>query len=324
MNYKVKAALTLFAALIGFSLFCSTMAVAQGEGQQCSGNPNQLISYGNVILCSIQQEGSSGTFEFNGNAGDRVEVEVVSSAYWPCVELVGVTTACGAGNRNWIDTVLSTTKQYTIRVYGYSYNNVGNYTFDLESVVPHSPNARQTRYGLNLSDQINPFGDLDTFFFTASAGDVVDITVASGDYWPCITLYAPDAKTTWNACGAGNRNEMRTPALTMAGTYTILHYGYGYNNTGSYNVDVECLAGPCIQVQIPALAGYLMLRGAPLANQLVGIVSPNPGGGQTTTTDPNGYYQFLTVPSGTFTVYAPISAQDNSASAESVQESEPH
>ena len=85
-------------------------------------------------------------------------------------------------------------------------------------------------------------------------------------------------------------------------------------------MDTECLGGPCPVIQIPDLAGYLMLRGAPLANQLVGISSPNPGGDQTTTTDQNGYYQFLKAPGGNFTVYAPISAHDNAASADSVEE----
>jgi hypothetical protein len=65
------------------------------------------------------------------------------------------------------------------------------------------------------------------------------------------------------------------------------------------------------------LSGYLTLRGAPLTNQLVGLVTPGPGG-QTTKTDQNGYFQFLTVPGGNFTEYAPISAHDNDASAQSV------
>ena len=212
MKSQIKTVVLALMLTLGVCLLFPAVAAAQGEGQPCSGNPDQLIAYGNVILCSIQQQGSSGTFVFNGNAGDRVEVEAASSAFNSCVELVGVTTACSFNvNRNWIDTVLTTTKQYTIRVYSYYFNGTGNYTLDLESTFPHSPNARQTTYGVNLSDQISPLGDFDEFFFTASAGDVVDITAVSGALNPCIALYAPDAKTTWGACSFNvNRNEIRS------------------------------------------------------------------------------------------------------------------
>ncbi len=123
-----------------------------------------------------------------------------------------------------MDVVLTKTQEYTIRVYDRA-DGTGTFSLFLERTVPPSPNARQETYGQNLTDQFALAGDLDEFFFIASAGDVVDITTIGGTTYPCFTLFAPDAKTTWTACGAGSHvNELRTQALTLAGIYTIFLY----------------------------------------------------------------------------------------------------
>lgn len=323
MKSQMKTIVLALTLTLGVCLFFPAAASAQ-KGMPCPADPvNEFIMYGNLILCSIDEPGISDLYRFNGIAGQRIEIIASSGTTNPCIELVGVTSACNEyANRNWIDIVLTVTQEYTIRIYDYSSSGTGSYELDLESVVPPSPNARQTAYGGYLTDQINPAGDIEPVFsFTASVGDVVDILAASQTTNPCITLYAPDAKTTWNTCNEyANSNEIRTKALTVAGTYTILVYDYSPNGTGAYSINLNCLGGPCIVTPIPDLSGYLILRGTPLANQLVGIVSPNPGGGQTTTTDQNGYYQFLQVPNGPFTVYAPIRGSVNAASADSVHE----
>ncbi len=76
-------------------------------------------------------------------------------------------------------------------------------------------------------------------------------------------------------------------------------YVAGNDGTQAYTLEASCLLGSVAQRPIPDLAGYLLLGGTPLANQLVGIVSPSPGGDKTTTTDQNGYFQFVNVPKGT-------------------------
>ncbi len=317
MNYKLKAALTLLAAILVFSLFSPTLASAE-EGTPCPADPvNMFIAYGADILCAIDLPGTSDLFRFNGTAGERIKIETLGTSS-PCIELVGITTACDYVTQNWIDTVLPTTQQYTIRVYD-GRLSTGTYSLFLERTVPHSPDAREQTYGQNDADTFGLAGDLDEFFFTASVGDVVDITTAQR------TLVLPVSRCllqTRKLPGTPvilryHAFEIRTPPLTLAGTYTILLHD-GNNLAADYRVVLECILGVCVQVQIPDLSGYLTLRGAPLANQLVGIVSPSPGGDQVTTTDMNGYYQFLQVPPGTFTVYAPISGAKNAASANSV------
>ena len=143
---------------------------------------------------------------------------------------VGVQTSCnGPDSRFWIDAVLPTTQEYTIRAYAAGSSQTGSYELDLESVVPPSPNARQTAYDTYLTDQINPAGDIEpVFHFTAGVGDVIDVTTDSQTINPCIYLFALDAHTTWNTCnGLQNQFEIRTNPVTVAGTYTILVYPAG-------------------------------------------------------------------------------------------------
>jgi hypothetical protein len=198
----------------------------------------------------------------------------------------------------WIDTVLTQTRQYTIEAYDYFGNGTLNYTLALQRVVPPSPAATQTTYGQDLPGQINPLGDIVPYYFTASVGDVVQVTIASGSYAPCVFLYAPDGTTTWNGCGHNLRNGITTSPLTLAGNYSILVYDYFPNDTLSYNLNLQCLGGTCAVTIIPDVAGYIILRGTPLAGVGVSLTQPGAPSPQLTRTDNNGYYQFLNIISG--------------------------
>ena len=250
MRSRTNIILATWAVLLVFSLFSPTLASAE-EGTPCPADPvNMFIGYGADILCSIDFPGTSDLFRFNGTAGERIMIETLGTSS-PCIELVGITTTCDSRySQFWIDTVLPTTQQYTIRVYD-GRLTTGTYSLFLERTVPHSPDAREQTYGQNDADTFGLAGDLDEFFFTASVGDVVDITTVSGPGSPCITLFAPDAKTTWNACDPRyHAFEIRTPPLTLAGTYTILLHD-GNNLAADYRVVLECITGACVQVQIP-------------------------------------------------------------------------
>lgn len=309
MKTKMKPAIVVLALTMSVCLLFSVAARAQ-EGQQCTPDPvDMFIGYGADILCAIDQPGISDLFRFDGAAGERILIETDGTGI-PCIELVGVTSAC-SNHRSWLEVVLPTTMEYTIRVYDYS-NQTENYTLFLERTVPPSPNARATTYGQYLSDSIPIAGDLDEFFFTASVNDVVDIKTLSQSIIPCIKVYAPDAKTTWSACSSGG-SELRTGSLAIAGTYTILVYDYTGSALGGYNLYTQCITGPCVITTIPDVSGYVTLKGAPLAGRGVSLTQPGAPGPQLTTTDANGYYQFLHIISGqTFNVliHGPATADD--------------
>jgi hypothetical protein len=294
MTVKLKSTIVALALTLGVCMLFPSVASAQ-KGMPCTSDPvDMFIMYGNLITCSLDQPGIVDIYRFHGTAGQRIEIVANSVNTVACIELVGVTTACGAGNRNWIDTVLTNTQEYTIQVYDYLSYQTGNYTLDLESVVPPSPNGRQTTYGQYLNDDLNPVGDIEpVFFFTASVGDVVDIIADSQVTVPCIYLYAPDTTTTWNACGPGNRNEIRTSPLTVAGTYTILVYDYLWYQGGAYSINPNCLGGPCVTTPIPDVSGYVTLQGTPIAGAGVSLTQRGAPAPQLTTTNNSGYYQFL-------------------------------
>ena len=314
MKTKMKPAIVVLALTMSVCLLFSVAARAQ-EGQQCTPDPvDMFISYGADILCAIDQPGTADLFRFDGTAGERIIIETLGAGL-PCIELVGVTSACADdSHRNWIDTVLSTTQEYTIRVYDQD-NGTGAYTLYLERTVPHSPNAKQINYDQNLPDTFALSGDLDEFFFTASAGDLVDLKTVGGTNYPCITLYAPDAKTTWSACADDNvSQEVRTSALTLAGVYTILVYEQD-GSVGDYRVFPQCITGPCVLQTIPDVSGYITLKGAPLSGRGVSLTQKGAPGPQLATTDNNGYYQFLHIISGqAFNVFisGPASSDDGS------------
>ena len=301
MKAKMKPAMLALTLTLGICLLFPS--VARAQGMPCTGQPDEPITYGDIITCSIAAPGDSGTFVFNGTTGERIEVVISSSGNYPCVELVGVGAACSPVNRNWVDAVLTQTRQYTIRTYQYNPNGTLDYTLALQRVVPPSPTATQITYGNNLPGQINPYGDLVPYFFTASVGDVIDVAVVSTGNYPCIAMYAPDTTTGWGSCSPVNRNEIRTPPLTLAGSYTILVYEYHPTGTLSFNLDLECLGVPCVVTPIPDVSGYIKLRGAPLPHAGVSLTQPGSPSPQLAITDSNGYYQFLHIISGqTFNV----------------------
>ena len=62
-----------------------------------------FIAYGADILCQIDQVGNSDFFRFDGTAGEKIKIEALGTAY-PCIELVGVSTACYGGyQQEWIE-----------------------------------------------------------------------------------------------------------------------------------------------------------------------------------------------------------------------------
>jgi len=312
MKSQMKPAIVALALTLGLCLLFPSVARAQ-EGQQCGPDPvNMFIAYGADILCQIDVTGNSDFFRFDGAAGERIRIEVLGTAY-PCMELVGVTSACTYGShQEWIDVTLPNTQEYEIRVYD-QFLDTGTFSLFLEREVPPSPDSGQTTYGKNFTDQFPLAGDLDEYFFTASVGDVVDLLVTSTSIYPCFILFAPDAKTYWSVCTYGSHTEeLRTSALTLAGNYTILLYDQ-FNSVGGYRVVPNCISGPCKVTTIPDVSGYITLRGTPLAGAGVSLTQPGAPGPQLTRTDGNGYYQFLSIISGqTFNVLIHGPASDDS------------
>src|SRR5207247_864879 len=74
---------------------------------------------------------------------------------------------------------LGATGTYTIRVQDYGFDELMSYRVFFERIVPHSPGATEITSGQNLTGEINPVGEADQYFFTASANDTVNMRAFS-------------------------------------------------------------------------------------------------------------------------------------------------
>ncbi len=98
-------------------------------------------------------------------------------------------------------------------------------------------------YGDLITCSINPTGDTDTFRFTGSAGDTVDISVArrsGGD--PCVELFNPQGGRLGGTC-TSFVSRVRV-MLTSTGVHTILVSELNGDATLDYTLSLERLAPP--------------------------------------------------------------------------------
>jgi hypothetical protein len=219
------------------------------EGITCLSEPTDMvITYGDLINCSININSDTDLFRFAGNAGEKVVVQITyqSGTMRPCIELIAPDNsrieACQNAFTNRIDTTLTQTGIYTILADAF-FTGTGDYTLALERLIWPSPNAHSIQYGEIVTDEINPQGDLDLFSFAGTAGTtiVIQATWQSGTMRPCIELIAPD-NSRLKACQNAFSNRIDT-ILNQTGTYVVLVDVF-YLGTGDYTLALERLISP--------------------------------------------------------------------------------
>jgi hypothetical protein len=228
-----------------------------------------------------------------------------------------------------LDKMLATTGTYTIVVTENSSGTI-SYALALERLYPFAPNAQQINLSTLTSGGVNPVTDSNEFTFASATTGEYEVSATAPSNATqniCLRVYQPNGTAVQNdvCTSVGYPYYVYSVQVDFTpsqnGMSMAFLYVGGNDGTQTYTIEASCLVGQCPTDPIPGLSGYVLLKGYPLPNQLVGILSASPGGDQTTTTDQNGYYQFVQVPKGAYTVYAPIAAQDNAASAGSVHAS---
>ena len=226
--------------LLGLALAPGTAGAAP-EGMPCTPEPTVMsIAYGDVITCALDVDGDSDLFRFSGTPGTSIVIAVQGGAY-PCLELIAPdnsrqTTPCGGGAAR-LDTVLDQTGTYSIQVTGVF---AGNYVLVLERLIPSSRDRVPILYGDLVNTDLDPDGDFDLFVFGGNAGDSVSI-MSNGI--GCIELVAPDNSRQVDCDGVfSGRLDV---VLPTSGTYAILMSGIF---DGPYNLNLQCLAGPCVNL----------------------------------------------------------------------------
>lgn len=330
-----------FQAVLLFALLLLLSSAALAQGTNCPPEPAQNTSIydGQIYIgsnCNLYSPGDVDSFIFDGSSGETYHlalaingpapVDICMTVYDPNFKNIfsGCTDVEFYVYSVVLDKMLATTGTYTIIVTEKSSGTI-SYALALERLYPFAPDAQQIKLSTLTPGDINPITDSNEFTFaTATTGEyeVSASVTPNPSHDICLRVYQPNGTPVQNDVCTDIEFYVYTINVdftpTLNGMSMAFLYVAGNDGTQAYTMESSCLVGQCPTDPIPGLSGYLLLKGYPLPNQLVGIVSPNPGGGQTTTTDQNGYYQFVTVPSGTYTVYAPISSHDNEASAASV------
>ncbi len=210
-----------------------------------------------TLLCGQTAVGTTSSYvqedyyTFTAAGGDTVRVGAApvsgSSSFYPGVVLYdpsGTVIATTTGEP--IQTALTTTGNYTLRVYGDNYNGDGTYQIRWNNLKnPCGGNILPC--GLATSGTITSYVQEDYYTFTASAGDIERIVAApipgSSSFYPGVVLYDPSG-----AVLAGSTNGPIQTALTSTGNYTLIVYADYYEGTGSYNLSEEKLNNPCNSV----------------------------------------------------------------------------
>ena len=130
-------------------------------------------------------------------------------------------------------------------------NNTGAYTLQLERILP-APPAVPLDFNLPINDSISPSTDMDFHAFEAIAGNRVRITVlTTGQLDGRLELWDPNGirieNTSCNAVGGGCVVST-DQTLTVSGTYLVGISDSGINNTGNYEISIQCVVGFCQQL----------------------------------------------------------------------------
>lgn len=106
-----------------------------------------------------------------------------------------------------------------------------------------TPGGSDLRYGQTRSGMIDLPGQRDVWTFVGESGDWVRITMVAAPADGYLALYGPAGDVLGrddDAPGMG-RNPVLDVTLPAGGTYTILAYMYGDEQTGTYQITLERL-----------------------------------------------------------------------------------
>jgi hypothetical protein len=151
---------------------------------------------------------------------------------------------------------LPSTGTYSILAYdGFNGTLTGDYYLYLQRLNnPGSPVS--IAFGQTLAGSIPTPAEMDTYTFTANAGDkvLVRMSKSSGDIWPEIRVYSPDGIKLCET-HSPTTAEIASCTLTDAGTYIILvDDGFNGTFTGNYYLYLQRLNYPGTPVSILSIA----------------------------------------------------------------------
>jgi hypothetical protein len=280
---------------VGTVLSAPDTAIGAENVITCQPNQDTSIEYGDIVNCSIEAINDSDLIRFSGSIGETIMVQTfrLGGTGDPLVDLFAPDGTRMGGGPNPFQITLQQSGPHTIMITEFTNNATVDYALTVERIAPPSLIARQTQYGRTLNDSINSIVDIDSFFFEATVGDTVSVSVSrlggTGD--PLVDLFAPDGTRI-----GGGLNPFQV-TLQQSGPHTIMVTEFTNDATVDYALTVQCISGDCTIVPIPDVSGCINRKGTPLAGRRVDLLqSDEPT--QTTITDVRGCYEFATIRSG--------------------------
>jgi len=227
------------------------------------------ISIGQTVSGSLAV-GEEDNYTFSSGAGNRVIIRMTQTSdtfLSPQLHLYSPDgTELNSSWHGWSAEIISdplpTTGTYTILASDFFGDDSGEYNLTLERLNPGS--GPSISFGQTVSGNL-VVGDLDTYTFSATAGNRVIIRMSqTSDTFlsPQLRLYSPDG-TELNSSWHGWSAEIISDLLPTTGTYTILASDFLGDDPGEYNLTLERLnpgSGPSISFG-QTVSGNLVVGG---------------------------------------------------------------
>ncbi len=206
------------------------------------------IGFGETIQCSILSTGEMDTYTFAASAGDKVLVRMSRSSgdIVPEIRVYSPdgTKLCEAYNSfpaEIASCTLPSPGTYSILADDLLGTHASDYFLYLQR-LNNPGNAVPIGHGQVLSGSVTTAGEMDTYTFTASAGDkvLVRVSKSAGSLWAAVRVYGPNGT---KLCEADGSDTATIPSCSMpsTGTYTILVYdGFNGTYTGDYRLYLDC------------------------------------------------------------------------------------
>jgi len=240
------------------------------------------LNYDAAAIDSISPSTDIDHFHFNATSGTSLRLNVVTTtnAWNPRVELRdntgtvvlnGIADGAGCNPVNIISTcsfsvdwVPATSGTYYLSIYDGDINLAGGYQVSLlclygacDNASTPDPNGPVVNYIQPMTDTITPAVDADAYTFNATASTLLRLNMrTTSNAWnPRVELRDTAGTVVLNgiADGAGCNpaNIISTCSFSvelvpaLSGTYSLLVYDEGTNQTGGYQIGLWCVQGDC-------------------------------------------------------------------------------
>jgi hypothetical protein len=142
---------------------------------------------------------------------------------------------------NIIDFRLPISGTYTIMTSQRDGNSTFNYWLTLQCWQQVKANGITISYDSYRNDSIKPYGDMDAYLFTGSAGDKITIRMRTSDGgWPKLELFNPNDSLITTGSGDWYQVNIVNFILPSSGTYTIMASQKDGNQTLNYWLSLQC------------------------------------------------------------------------------------